>query len=521
MSSLWYRPLPAAVAALLLGAAPLPAQNPPAATMRPDTTTRAALVAVARAAATLPPTAAAVPPRNAAAIIVEPVLQKVDSLLTTLYPDGGPGAAVIVAQEGRVLLRKAYGLANVELGVAATPEHAFRIGSMTNQATAVAILLLAEQGALNLDDDITKHLPEWPAHGERITIEHLLTHTSGIPNHTNLPESSTLLRRDTSLPDLLAMFRDAQLEFAPGTDWRYNDAGYLLLGAIIERVSGMGYAEFLRSRLFEPLGMRDTYYDGAEVILPRRVSGHAPSAAGVLHNAAYSSMTLPYAAGALVSTVDDQLRWQRAIAAGELLRPATWSRALTSYRLADGRPTGYGHGWFIGSLMGGTTVEHGGDVTGFASEGFWLPSVGVHVIVLSNAARSYANPAAVPVAVADVLLADCRLKPPDITPEQLDEYVGVYAVSELERRVVVRNGATLYTVLGSGTPQALRPAARDAFVNPSTGARVVFHRDTAGDVVDMQLMPRVGMAQAPSARTTESPDSVLTRYRAEVELSRP
>jgi D-alanyl-D-alanine carboxypeptidase len=452
-------------------------------------------------------------------IVVDPALHSLDSLLTATYPASGPGAAVLVAHRGRILLRKGYGLANVELGVPLTPENILRIGSITKQFTAVATLLLADEGKLALDDEITRFFPDWPTHGHRITVEHLLTHTSGIRSYTGMPEYMTQMRRELTLEELIAGFRDQPMDFAPGTDWSYNNSGYVLLGAIIEKVSGQPYAEFLRTRLFEPLGMHDTRYEEVEAVLPRRAAGYMMSPERELRNASYVSMSLPHAAGALVSTVDDQLRWQQAVAEGRILRAETWRRAFTPVRLVDGRHTGYGHGWFVGTAAGARTIEHGGDINGFASEGLWIPEAELHIVVLSNVGRNFANPAIVAVRAAEQLLgSSARMPAVALSAEKLDEYVGVYRISENEQRVVLREGTTLYTIRGTGTRQELQPLGNDLFVYPSTATRVSFDRGADGRVAGMRLQPRIGMEQPRSPRTDETAESVLAATQATVEV---
>ncbi len=438
-------------------------------------------------------------------VVVHPSLATIDSMLSVTYPSNGPGATVIVSHRGRTLLRKAYGLANIELGVATRPEHVFRIASMTKQFTAVAILILVDEGRISLDDELTRFFPEWPTQGHRITVEHLLAHTSGIRSYTSMLEFWTQMRRDMTLDELISGFRDEPMDFAPGTDFRYNNSGYVLLGAIVEQISGMSYDAFLQDRIFEPLGMMNTRLEEGDAIVDRRVSGYSVRPDTPLRNAAYLSMSQPYAAGALLSTADDQLRWQRAVAAGAILRPESWDRTFTPTTLPDGRSTGYGFGWFLGTAAGEPSIEHGGDINGFASEGMWIPSAELHVIVLSNAERPFADPQDVTLAVANRLLGSGETPPlVSVAPQTLDEYVGVYRISETERRTVIREGHALFSVRGPGSPQEMRPTGPDTFVYTSGGTRVTFLRGPSGQVSAMMLEPRIGPAQIPSPRDPEA-----------------
>src|ERR1051325_6201989 len=220
----------------------------------------------------------------------------IDELMSKAYPPDGPGASIIVIKEGRTLLRKGYGMADMELGVKVEPDMVFRLGSITKQFTAVSILMLAEQGKLSLSDDLTKFFPDFPTHGRTITVEHLLTHTSGIKSYTSIPAWLSMWRKDMTVAELIDLFKNEPADFEPGTQWLYNNSGYILLGAIIEKVSGMTYEQFLQKNIFDPLGMKHTFYGSATRVIPRRVPGYTRSREGVIQNAEYLSMTQPYAA---------------------------------------------------------------------------------------------------------------------------------------------------------------------------------------------------------------------------------
>jgi CubicO group peptidase (beta-lactamase class C family) len=468
----------------------------------------------AQAAASAP--AAAPAP---AGVVVDPSLAAIDSMFNATYPAGGPGAAVLVSRDGRVLMRKAYGSADVELGVPMRPDHVFRTGSITKQFTAVGILMLADEGKLSLDDEITKFFPDYPTHGRRITVEHLLTHTSGIRSYTSIPEWRKLIRDDVSPTELIAVFRDQPMDFAPGAEWRYNNSGFALLGAIIEKVSGQSYADFTRTRFFEPLGMRDTRVETHSALIPRRVRGYSMGPGRAIANADYISLTHPYSAGALVSTVDDLHRWGQAMAAGRLLKPETWRRAHTTYRLADGRSAGYGYGWFLGQLAGKPSVEHGGDIDGFSTDGVWIPSEKLQVYVLSNVERGFANPAGMSARIAErVLGTPASPAGVALAAAKLDEYVGVYRISDTERRVITREGERLFAQRGRAQKQELRALGNDEFVFPTSGTRIAFARQ-GGRVTGMRLRPRIGPEEAPAPRTEETPEAATAAPTARVTVA--
>jgi CubicO group peptidase (beta-lactamase class C family) len=426
---------------------------------------------------------------------------------------------VLVARDGRVLMRKAYGMADLELGVPMRPEHVLRLGSITKQFTAVGVLMLVEEGKVSLGDEITKFFPDYPTQGRHITVEHLLTHTSGIRSYTSIPAWRPLTRTDLSPAQLIAVFRDQPMDFAPGEDWRYNNSGYALLGALIEKVSGQTYADYMRTRIFEPLGMRDTRVETQTALIPRRARGYAMGAGRAISNADYISSSHPFAAGALVSTVDDLFRWSQAVAAGRMLRPETWRRAFTPFRLADGRESGYGYGWFIGQLAGQPTREHGGDIDGFSSDGVWIPSARLQVYVLSNVERSFADPARMSARIAERVLGTASIPTVVQLPEAtLDEYVGVYRVGETERRVVTREGSRLFAQRGRGVRQELRALGNDEFVFASSGSHVTFIR-SGGRVTGSRLRGRLGPEEAVAPRTTETVESITAAPTARVTVA--
>jgi D-alanyl-D-alanine carboxypeptidase len=269
--------------------------------------------------------------------------REIDTLLRQTYQPDEPGAAVIVVGDGSVILRGGYGMANLELGVAIEPDMVFRLGSVTKQFTAVVILMLLEEGKLRLDDDITRFLPDYPTHGHRLTVEHLLTHTSGVKEHLDMPEWQRLVHTDVTLSELIDVFKDQPMTFAPGAQWEYCNSGYLLLGAIIEHVTGETYEDVLQRRIFRPLGMDQTSYDHTDRIVPGRVPGYELGATG-FQNASYLSLSHPHAAGAIMSSVDDLALWDAALSTERLLKRETLQHAWTSARLNDGTATGYGFG---------------------------------------------------------------------------------------------------------------------------------------------------------------------------------
>lgn len=289
----------------------------------------------------------------------------------------------LLAKDGKVLLAKGYGLANREHGVPNKPETKFRLGSITKQFTAAAILQLQEKGKLSVHDKIAKYVPDTPPAWSAITIHHLLTHTSGIPNYTDPAEYERRMRERPGTPlAFVRRFRELPLDFQPGHKFSYSNSGYFLLGVIIEQVSGQTYEDYLRRNIFEPLEMRDTGYDHPETILPNRAAGY--TAEPNPRNADFLDMGQPYAAGSLYSTVLDLYKWDRALYTTKVLTKPSIDAAFTPNPHEWGPGIRYGYGWGITGIGGTKAVGHGGGINGFSTVIWRDIDRDAVVILLSN-----------------------------------------------------------------------------------------------------------------------------------------
>jgi CubicO group peptidase (beta-lactamase class C family) len=279
-------------------------------------------------------------------------------------------------------LSRGYGLADREKKTPNTTQTRYRIYSITKQFTAMAILMLQERGKLNVQDPICKYIPDCPAAWKEITIHHLLTHTSGIPDFigfTDYPETSA-----TPSPpaQTIARFKDKSLDFQPGEKWNYSNSGYVLLGAVIERVSGQSYEDFLQKNIFEPLKMVNTGYDHNRSDL---ASGYVNS--GKI-KANFVDMSIPYAAGGLYSTVEDLYRWDQALYTQQLVPQKTLDTMFTAHApIPEADGLGYGYGWLIGRTFNRRNIFHGGSLVGYNSLIDRYPDDKVTVIVLTNQAN--------------------------------------------------------------------------------------------------------------------------------------
>jgi CubicO group peptidase (beta-lactamase class C family) len=460
-----------------------------------------------------------------------PLAAEIDAAIAPHYKADEPGSTVIVTKDGKVVFRKAYGLANLEKKTPLTPDTTLRLGSITKQFTATAILMLAEEGKLSVKDEITKFFPDYPVNGKKVTIEHLLQHTSGIKSYTNKPDFMINAHKDFTVAQMIDGFKNDPFEFEPGTNFNYNNSGYILLGAIIEKVSGMPYAKFLEQRIFKPLKMDHTAYEGHERSKAPQAAGYARQ--GDSYKPAMAlSMTQPYAAGALVSNVDDLARWDKAIADGKLLKAASWQQAFTGAVLPDGKPTHYGYGWGEGTVQGAKTIGHGGGIFGFSTYAFRIPSEKLYVAVLNNADSGKVAPEVVARKAAAAALGKPYpvLKPVPVDAGSLSAYQGEYRIDEKGndiRSFRVEDGR-LVMQRTDRLPVKLLAYGKDRFFIEDSLVYMAFKRDSDGKVNAVtvsqmdtgQTSPRIGDVKAVAAvPSVELPAAVLESYVGRYQLA--
>jgi len=303
---------------------------------------------------------------------------KIDKALNSLTERDAFTGAVLVARNGEVLLSKGYGLADWDKKLPNNPHTKFRLGSITKQFTAMAILMLQAQDKLNVRDSVCLYISECPTTWQDITIHQLLTHTSGIPNFTKFINYEATKATPSSPEQTIARFKDKPLDFPPGEQWSYSNSGYIVLGYIIEQVSGQSYEAFLQQNIFEPLQMKDTGYDHNDGSL-------AIGYTGILWTEAdYIDMTIPFAAGGLYSTVEDLYRWDQALYTEQVVSKDLLDLMFTPHAKMPDTGLSYGYGWFIGEMNNHNVVGHGGGIEGFATEIRRYIDDKVTIIVLSN-----------------------------------------------------------------------------------------------------------------------------------------
>jgi D-alanyl-D-alanine carboxypeptidase len=411
------------------------------------------------------------------------------AILEETYAADEPGAAIIVMEKGEIILQQGYGSANLEWQLPISSDTVFRIGSITKQFTAAGIILLNERGELSISDSISEYLPDYPTHGHNITIEHLLTHTSGIMSYTNIAGymEGGDIRHDLSTEELVDVFEDLPMEFAPGTSWNYNNSGYVLLGAIIEKVSGESYAEFIANNITGPLGLANTHYEDSSIV-PNRAAGYFAVGQGEYVNAAHLSMTQPHAAGSLISTVGDLATWNNALVNGELISQQSYEQMTAGFRLADGELYPYGFGLGLGKLREEPIIAHSGGIHGFSAYGLWHPEKQIYVAVLTNVNGYPQSPTTTGKKVAAAIIGDPYPERKAITlnESQMSKYTGSYSGEEAPPiKVSVVEGALQMEFAGAATYDLHAEDTDTLFISNSLWYIDV--RWTNGVVVEMAL----------------------------------
>lgn len=363
------------------------------------------------------------------------IVARVDSLVSDyMAVKKAPAVSVALLRGSDTLVMKGYGLASQEARRRATENTVYRIGSITKQFTSAAIMRLVEQGKLSLDDDLSKYVPEFPLQGRKVTIRQLLNHTSGIHSYTADTMWAKTWSRDLTPQQIVDFVSKTPFDFAPGEGYRYNNTGYVLLGMVLDKVTGQPYATHLEREFFTPLGLRQTTYCPSRTTDTTHAAGYDVEGDRV-QPAVYLSMTHPYSAGALCSTVRDLVRWQRALISGDVVSTASLARMTTPDTLGYRGPRlTYGYGLAPGQLQGKRSVGHGGGVNGFTSASIWFPDDSVNVVVFTNS-NTGPDPLALNIARATFGIPLVPLPRPPVTvplaDSDRDKLPGVYDLNRL------------------------------------------------------------------------------------------
>ena len=441
-----------------------------------------------------------------ATTVAQSLTEDIDKYIGAQYNKDTPGVSVLVAKDGKMIYQNAFGVANMELDIKAVKENVFEIGSITKQFTAVAILMLEEQGKLSVEDDMTKYIPDYPTQGKTITIHQLLNHTSGIQSYTGMASFRTLARTDMTPTELIDKFKNEPMEFDPGTKFKYNNSGYILLGHIIEVVSGQSYEDFIQTNIFDKVGMTNSYYGSMPRIIPNRASGYSETDTGY-RNAEYLSLTLPYAAGSIMSTTADLLKWQNAISANSLIKRSSLDKAINGSILASGEKIPYGYGWIKGDVNGSTTMEHSGGIFGYTTNGIFLPEENVYVIGLTNC--DCGNVGALVSNIAAMAIGKPFPKKEDaiaLSAQELSKWVGAYQYDGAIRHITLKDNQ-LYSQREGSTNLEIYPMTATNFIFDGGDTVYDFYTENGNRMVTMTAngnkMIGTGIDKAPPVERAE------------------
>lgn len=382
--------------------------------------------------------------------------------------------AVLVARGPQVLFSKGYGSANLEWGIPNAPNTKFRLGSITKQFTAAAILLLEERGKLKITDAVKQHLPDAPAAWDKVTIFHLLTHTAGVPSFTSFPDYGKIKLSAATPVELVGLFKDKPLEFEPGEKFAYSNSGYLLLSHLIEKVSGEKYESFLRTNFFAPLGMNDSGYDSNSAIIPRRAAGYGSGRNGP-ENAPFIHMSVPQGAGALYSTTEDLLKWEQGLFGGKVLQPAALEKMTQPFK------GNYALGLAVETAGRRKLIQHGGGIEGFNTMLAYYPEEQLTVVVLAN--LNGAAPGQIASKLAALALGEQVKLPGErkevaVDPAVLSRYVGGYALGP--GMLIALEGGQLTSKLGTQSAVPIYPESETLFFAKMVDAQIEFPPTDAG-----------------------------------------
>ena len=427
------------------------------------------------------------------------------ALMERNYAADGPGGVILVARGDEVLFRGARGEADMGVDVPLRPDSVFRIGSITKQFVAAALLTLVEVGRVSLDDPLSHYLPDYPG-GDRITLLQLLNHTAGVRDYTRIPTFIEGVEEDLTTEQLIDRFEDQTPDFEPGERWAYSNSNYVLIGAVIEAVTGQPWHEYLREALFEPLGMAHTGYGHDPRLLAQQVNGYSYHEGHVvpLHP---MSMTQPHAAGALLSNADDLLTWNRALHEGRVLRDDTYARMITPVGEAAGPAARYGLGIVRGPLRSTEELAHGGAIFGFGSSLSYVPGPDITVVVLENddASNPVDDTDHIARRLAALALGDPypAATPVSIDPAELTAAEGVYRFDADTARVLRVSDGVLTAQRGSGPQLPLTPISRDDFLYEDGFTRLTLERTPDGAIAGVRFFPNGDGDGQFGQRTTE------------------
>jgi CubicO group peptidase (beta-lactamase class C family) len=418
-------------------------------------------------------------------------------VLSSYIDKTAPGVAVIVSQHGKVLYKGARGMANIEHQVALKTDSVFRLGSITKQFTAAAIMILHEQGKLSVKDDIHKYIPDFPTQGQVVTIENLLTHTSGIANYTEDKNIwNNLLTTPTTLDDMIKEFAKHPMPLKTGQAMRYSNTGYVLLGKIIEVASKEKYADFIEQHIFAKLHMKNSQYGGRQLIA-NRANGYSQTKNGYV-NAGPVNMMWPHAAGSLLSTVDDLNIWFNALRNGSLISKDNYLKMISPFVLNDKSESDYGYGLGMFKVNKYDAIGHGGGIHGFVTHAFYIPEKDIYVAVLNN------NDSGSPRDIALLLVAKAlsinipTFKSVKVEDKTIETMMGTYVINGDSNRVLTFEDGIVYSQRDDGHKWVIKPMSTNSFFYEGSLSYFSIEKNEQGEQVmnffsDLSTKPEVAI----------------------------
>ncbi len=440
----------------------------------------------------------------------------IDSLMNRQYPADLPGAVILVARDGKPVFRKAYGMADIELQVSNKPEYVFPLASMSKQFTAVSILQLVQEGKLSLKDNIRKYLPDYNAHSRIISVENLLTHTSGIPGFDDNTDFS--LSKEYQRDELLGLFMNDSLLFEPGTNFAYTNSGYYLLALIIEKASGSSYNDYLDEHIFKKIGMSHTSTGTNDFPVPGLVRGYSIGAGSKVANGEYFRWSTTMGAGSILTCLDDLLKWDEALYDNSLVKQETLQKAFIPFKTSTGKLCNYGYGWAMARYEHILFLTHRGNEPGYTTAEMRLPSIHASVYILSN--NSSSSPGGLATKIA-LRLAKLRLPVPGPyknSAADLKSYKGTYAIDRIGVRIaksqcfVTVSNDSLFIQEPESERTLLLPLRKDHFCSSIRyGLYYHFIRNMKGEAVEMEvynLPVNIGRISERMKLKTTTPDDM-------------
>ncbi|MGB3480467.1 MAG: serine hydrolase [bacterium] len=411
----------------------------------------------------------------------ENIKQKVDEYINAISKLNPFSGSILIAVKEHILVTESFGMADYEHNIPNTPKTKFRIGSNTKSFTALAIMQLHERGIINVNDALAKYLPDYPA-AQKITIHHLLTHTSGIPDYNRFPDSIAKKTLPASLTEMIEEFKNEPLDFVPGEEFRYSSSGYILLSYIIEKMSEKSYEDFLTENIFNPLDMNNTKIDRHDAIIKNRAVGYTLGEKGLV-NARYTNVGRSSGAGGLLSTVEDMYLWDRALYTEKLTTKDSLEKIFTPFR------HNYGYGWFIGKYLNRKMVNHGGRSLGFVADIMRFIDDDTCVIILSN--YDYISLPTISKTLAAIAFGEkYELPKQPIAIELnniLDEYVGAYQFQPHIIITITKEDGRLFGQMSRQAKIQIWPESETEFFSKIPDWRITFINDKKGKITELIL----------------------------------